>query len=183
MKQFLNKFWPGILGLVFLAMTFGATVVLVRNHLDQETGEDHFLQLSTDMKFVIKPNHNNVNIVVLRLKNPGLTDTNPYEVQVLDGNNILVSEKFSGANVGDPSDLRIQFSPLGMVKNKLLTLVLRPLSTSTRPLQIGVTQSEGISYQAFYRDTRFPEAVIKNLDDIRFLVIWGGTIAVLIFLL
>lgn len=180
MKQLVSKLWALILGLLVLLLAVVILQLAVRNHLDQETDLDHFEQLTQVREFTFFPKHDGINIVVLRLKNPGLTNVDPYEFQIELDKVLLTTQKFSGVNAGDPSDLRIQFAPLVSTLGKQLSIKIVPLAKSTQPLQIGISKNGGLSRQLFYRGGPNQE-LFSHLNDLWFLLLWGGTIVVLMY--
>ncbi len=179
MTRFVNRFWSLGLGIAFLGAAFLTTALLVKNHLDQETGGEAFLPITEDLRFSFTPLHDNINILVLRLRNPGQLNKDPYEVQILQGDTVLVSQQFSGINVRD-SDLRIQFPPLPNTQGDNLDILLRPLSKADHPIQVARNQQGRLSFQAFYRSNQITESFFTKLGDLRFLLLWGVTIVVLL---
>lgn len=180
MKRFLSKFVGLFLGILFVGVCIFSTTVLVKNHIEQDIGVDDFIQITENMNFNFLVEHDNLNIVVLRMKNQGIANKSKYEIEIRDGDKSLVTQIISGSNVGDPSDLRIQFSPVADTKNKLLTIFLRPLEKSNDPLKIGINKQGHISLQTFYREHSIQPEFFAHFKDLWFLVVWGGTIALLI---
>ncbi len=180
MKRFLIKFIGLLVGMLVVGGCIFSTTILVKNHLEQDIGVDDFIQITDNMNFNFLVEHGNLNIVVLRMKNPGIANRSKYEIEIKDGDKSLVKQIISGSNVGDPSDLRIQFSPVANTKNKVLTIYLNPLEKSNDPLKIGINKKGNISLQTFYREHSIQPEFYTKLKDLWFLVVWGGTIILLL---
>lgn len=180
MTRWLSKTWALGLGIGVLVLSLLVTSAIVRNHLDQESGGEVYVPITKEMIFNFTPKHDNVNIIILRLKNVAILNSDAYSMQIMSGSEVLVSQDFSGINVGDPSDLRFQFAPIPNTANKPLTLVVKPKSESSIPLKILVSEQGNVSFQVFYRQRSFPAEWFSKIKDLRFLTLWGVTIAILL---
>lgn len=127
-------------------------VFTVRNRLDFETYQVRYEQLDGTFKHSYMPKHNNLNIIILHLKNPGLINKDAYKFNILDSSgSVIVSQTFTGFNVGDPADLRMQFDPITDSGNKNLILKLDSQSSNYNPILVGVDENNGIAFSSYYK--------------------------------
>jgi hypothetical protein len=151
----MSKYW--ILSfLTSAAVIFGCLALItftVKNRLDFETYQVKFEKLNGVFEQSYRPRHNNLNIIVLHLKNPGLVNRDTYKFSILNsGGSIIVSQAFTGFNVGDPTDLRLQFDPITDSGNKNLILKLDSLSSNYDPILVGVDENNNIAFSSYYRE-------------------------------
>lgn len=147
----------------------------IRNRLDLDVPSDHPIPITKTMVTAYTPSHDQINIIRLRLKNSRLIDTGQYRLSLLDSSgDVIKAVDFSGRNVGDPSDLRLQFPPL---QNSLAitSIELKPLSSDPQ-LQVYIDSSDNISFTAYYREPgglKWPNLSFISAD-LGFFFIWFG---------
>ncbi len=160
----MSKYW--VLSFITSFCLIGISLIVVaftvKNHLERETPQVRFESLYESKDYSFTTFHNNLNIIVLHLKNPGLENKDTYKFSIVGPAGILVSQTFTGFNVGDPSDLRFQFEPIRNAdKNKLTIRLEAPLGVS-KPLSLGVDENGEIAFASYYRT----ESKMNTLIDI-----------------
>lgn len=103
------------LGLIFF-FVFLLSPIFIREKFDinREGGQATF-NLSTGKIFTqkIEDEFPNLNSISLQLKNPMINNNSEITVDIYDSNNnILQKNIFFGSNVGDPSWVKLKFTPL-----------------------------------------------------------------------
>lgn len=158
---------------IFFTLCLSLIWITVRNRLDIQTNGDHFDHLNRSLQVSFTPRNNNLNIIILHFKNPNLQNTENYTFSLTGPQNeILYQTQFSGRNIGDPSDLRFQFSPIPNSKDIPLTITLKPNSTIS-PVQVLVDRSGEVAYQAYYRTSFSPKSPLNYIStDPIFFIIW-----------
>jgi hypothetical protein len=150
----MSKYWIFALTVCF-CFIFGSIAMLtftVRNRLDYEKYPVRYENLYDKIEYSYIPKHNNLNIILLHLKNPGLENKDKYNFSILNSDgNTIVSQIFSGGNVGDPSDLKLQFYPINNSDGQNLTIRLEKLSSENVPILVGVDENGVMTFSSFYR--------------------------------
>jgi len=166
---------------LFLLINLLISVFLVRNRLDVQTYGVGFKNLDKPLTFNFIPMHDNINIFVFTMKNPGLENKERFSMKVYNNNRILLRNvDFSGFNIGDPVDLKLQFEPIADVKDQTLVIEITGESYS-KPIQINVDDNGNPSLRSYYRTSNKNEAFTewingwgdKIVSNIGFFLIWG----------
>lgn len=188
----MDKYWRivfiiafGILALAFMISLFG-----VRNRLDSKRSVESFAKLEEPVEVELVPKHNFLNIIVVTLKNSNLQSTDQFRFSLAEGDTILRQVDFSGRNVGDPSDVRLQFSPVEDSKNKKLVFRIQNLTNSSKDaIYIGIDKLGRPAYSSYFRTLNKREVVAsvvhewgENLsDNSLFFISWIVLLALIIF--
>ncbi|MEK7090942.1 MAG: hypothetical protein AAB887_00360 [Patescibacteria group bacterium] len=136
-----------------------------RNRLDTEVSGSSYLPLVETRPITFTPIHSGLNIILLRMKNPNLADTSDFVFTLKDQANQTVRElNFSGRNIGDPSDVRLQFTPILDSANQPLTLTIISPSTSVK-IENG--------FRAYYRTSGLSLNLAPLTRDPVFMVVWA----------
>jgi len=99
------------------------------------------------------------------MKNPDLSDTSGFVFTISTATGqVLRQVNFSGRNIGDPSDIRLQFAPISDSVNQPLTLT----TTSSSP---SVKIENG--FRAYYRTSGLSLNLAPLTRDPLFMVVWG----------
>ena len=171
---------------IFLVMF--VSVFLVRNRMDTRVFGEKFIHLNEKNEFRIKSNHNNLNILIIPLKNPALGDDGEYLFQVIEGGNVIREISFRGSNVGDPSDVRFQFEPIPGSAGKDYGVKFFIASGKT-DLLVNVNSENDLSTQSYYRPQSLMvkvEGVISNWgryikNNMVFFALWLGGLVLLAY--
>lgn len=164
----MSKYWIFAITITF-CLIVGSVITItfsVRNRLDLETYPVKYENLYDSMEYLFTPDHNNLNIVVLHLKNPGLENNDTYKFSIMSEGSTIISQYFTGFNVGDPADLRFQFDSITDSADKNLILRLDSQTKDDTPILVGVDDNGRLAFSSYYRTTNkfngFVE-IIKNL--------------------
>ena len=154
-KNNLIWFFSLFLGVFLLLGSFLVPWLAVKNRFDgSQPQRDLFLSLNSSqiLNQTFTAEHDFINIIILYFKNPGLANKEEY-LFTLKGINgeVLVSQPFSGYNIGDPSDIRFQFEPLVGSKGKKYTIELTTDSKTEPSIGVGAEEKKGLSYSVYYR--------------------------------
>lgn len=150
----MNKpLWLSLPFVALLLVVFPITLS-VRNRLDDRTYGVRFSKIQDDVERQITPQHNNLNIVILELKNPGLQNKGEFGFYLKDiEGKTLRQSNFSGFNTGDPSALRIQFDPIPNSKGQTLIMQIKKLSDQAPALSIATDKDNKITFATYYKTT------------------------------
>ena len=163
---------------LFIITSLFVTVFLVRNRLDAQYFGERFVKVDKPFKFRFTPIHDNINILIIPLKNPGLINKSEFSLRIYsDGDNIR-EISFSGYNVGDPSDVKFQFEPITNSKDKNLDVEIIS-NDYQNPILIN-TDINGPSFRAYYRSINKKEVIgewvnawgKRFINNIPFFVSW-----------
>lgn len=154
--------------LLFLGpLIVGAALILAsvasRNRLDTEVPGTSYLPLSEIKPFTFTPKYSGLNIILLRMKNPNLADTSEFVLTINRAGQTLRQLNFSGRNIGDPSDIRLQFAPIPDSAGQLLTLTITSPSTSVK-IENG--------FRAYYRTSGLSLNLAPLTRDPVFMAVW-----------
>ncbi len=154
-----------LLGPIIVLVALVLASVASRNRLDVEVPGNSYLPLAEIRPFTFTPQHSGLNIILLRMKNPDLADVSDFVFTVSDASGqVLRQLNFSGRNIGDPSDVRLQFTPIPGSANQLLTLAIASPSKSVK-IENG--------FRAYYR-TSGPSLNLAPLTrDPVFMAVWA----------
>ena len=175
----------------FFAINFIISLFLVRNRFDSQQRGTNFRQVKEELKTTVVPRHDFINILMITLKNPGLVNKGEYELEILDENeNVIRKMNFSGFNVGDPSDLKFQFSPIEDSNGRKLMVVLRGKVPSGDPIFIDSNENGEIAYRLYYRSTNKMATLTgltsewkeKFLNNLIFFISWFIFLTILVWL-
>jgi hypothetical protein len=129
--------WLGLVVSVVFLSAFG-----VRKTIDvAQTEGDLLFQIwgSKEVGQTFRARQNNLDIIILDLKNPALKNQQPifFRLREVGAGQDLVEVKINGLNIGDPSSVRFQFSPIpdSAGKNYYFYLV-SPASTEKEPIEV-----------------------------------------------
>ena len=142
---------------LFIVSSLFVTVFLVRNRLDTQYFGERFVQVDKPFKFSFTPNHDNINILIIPLKNPGLINKSEFSLRIYSNGNIIREIDFSGYNVGDPSDVKFQFEPITGFRNEVLDIEISS-SDYQNPILIN-TDKNGPAFRAYYRSINKKEVI------------------------
>jgi hypothetical protein len=171
-----------VIVILFLIGVFISTF-LVRNRLDNQLSGSKYELLIGPIESDISVANDNFNILMLTLKNPNIENQENISFQLLEDGQVVRELHFSGSNVGDPSDIRLQFAPIPDSAGNDYKVKLS-ISESNKPLSVFVGDDGSIAYRAYYRSTDKPLA-LKNLitsfvsrlfSDMVFVGIWASLI-------
>ncbi len=164
--------------ILFLIGVFISTF-LVRNRLDNQFNGSKYELLYGSIEGSIVVGNDNFNILMLTLKNPNIENQENISFQLLEEGQVIRELHFSGSNVGDPSDVRLQFAPIPDSAGNTYQVKLS-ISESNRPISYFAGDDGNIAYRAYYKSTNRPLA-LKNLttsfvsrlfSDMVFIGIW-----------
>ncbi|KKQ98081.1 MAG: hypothetical protein UT23_C0005G0004 [Candidatus Woesebacteria bacterium GW2011_GWA1_39_12] len=142
---------------LFIFSSLFVTVFLVRNRLDTQYFGERFVKIEKPFRFSFTPNHDNINILIIPLKNPGLINKSEFNLRIFSEDNIIREINFSGYNVGDPSDVKFQFEPITNTKNEDLDIEISS-DDYQNPILIN-TDNNRPSFRAYYRSINKKEII------------------------
>ena len=128
-----------ILAVFLILLVFAGSllisVLLVRNRLDiSQSKQNNYLPLLAgqviSQKFTAK--HDFLNIITVNLNNPGLINRDEYIFALKsEKGETLFEQTFNGFNIGDPGQVRFQFSPIRDSQDKryILQIVSKGFSS------------------------------------------------------
>jgi len=176
---------PIILSIFLIVAIFACglfiSVFLVRNRLDNQVFGDRFLPLNEVNRVEITPTLNNLNIIILTLKNPNIENDEDFVFELRHKEDeVIRSMSFKGANVGDPSDIRFQFEPIADSKSRryILSIITEE---SEKSVSVKVDDQDRLVYRSYYRSINEIQS-LKNFanrfgsnisNDLGFLMLWG----------
>lgn len=206
----MNKL-PWLLALFVIILSLVAILFLplgIKNRLDTRQSERNDFLTLADKKITqgIKVKHDQLNIIILNFRNPNFENHSQFRFQLLsESGEIVVDQLFSGYNLGDPSDLRFQFSPIQQSKEKDYSIILEALSPlETPPVSVAVktgnlkdwkpiSLSDGkidktLSFSAYYHASNkkvvmvdFIKGIISKItDDYFFFIGWFLALALVL---
>mgnify|MGYP001590014999 CR=1 FL=1 len=142
---------------------------LIKNKLEYSVSGNKSFPLERPMETTFHPTHSGLNIIVLRLQNPQLMDYNTYTVSLLgEAGNTIKKLEFNAQNVGDPSNIRLQFDPVSN-STDIRTLRIDPVSGGK--LHVYIDDSDQISFTAYYRASTF-QISWPQFSDLAFFAVW-----------
>ena len=168
--------------ILFLIGVFISTF-LVRNRLDNQFNGSKYELLFGSIEGDIVVTNDNFNILMLTLKNPNIENQENISFQLLKDGQVVRELHFFGSNVGDPSDVRLQFAPIPDSAGNDYKVKLS-ISESNKPLSVFVGDDGSIAYRAYYRSTNkllviqyFVTSFVSRLfSDMVFVGIWASLI-------
>lgn len=153
------------LGPLIVAAALILASVASRNRLDTEAPGTSYLPFAESRPFTFTPKHSGLNIILLRMKNPDLADTSDFVFTIGDSTGQTLRRlNFSGRNIGDPSDVRLQFDPILNSSGQPLTLAVSSPSKSVK-LENG--------FRAYYRTSGLSVNLAPFTRDPVFMVLWA----------
>jgi hypothetical protein len=114
MKKILNYLLIEIVVIFFFVFLLSPIFIREEFGINREGGQATF-NLSSGQTFtqIISQHPSNLDSISLQLKNPQIKNNSELTVDIDDLNNSLLQEfTFYGANVGDPSWIKLKFKPL-----------------------------------------------------------------------
>ena len=169
--------WLIIVGLLILLLgsVFGVMVFGVRNRVNTKVDGYRFEILNEPIEAELKSKNNYLNIIMLRMKNPGIENDGVFKFELFDEKGNRAREiKFGGMNIGDPGDMRFQFDPIPDSKDKLYKIVITP-DEALPIVSIEVSSESELSYTSYFRTINKSLAVrsfVSLLKD-KFIVNFG----------
>lgn len=145
----------------FITVSFFMSTFLVKNRISKINYGESYIQLLRPLKFTLNADSKNINIVKLTMKNQGMANSSTFHFDVYSQSNLVRSLSFSGNNVGDPSDLKLQFDPV--VTDGIFTFVISS-DDYTNPVLINVDDMGDPSYWIYYRTSDKKSAVSSLLS-------------------
>ncbi len=159
------------LPVLFVLGVLSTVSVFIKNKVDYEIQAHKSFPLERPMETAYTPSHNGLNIIVLRLQNPQLLDSSTYTLSFLDSSKKVIKQiEFNAKNVGDPSDLRLQFEPIPNSKD-IRSVRLTP-PTPKDKLHVYIDDADRISFTSYYRSPFFSIALPK-ISDFMFFIVWA----------
>ena len=180
MKKISNPFL--VSSFIFVALFLVGVLIsvfLVRNRLDNQFNGSKYELLLRSYEADVAVKNSNFNILIITLKNPNLENQENISFQLFEGNKIIRELQFSGSNVGDPSDVRLQFAPIPDSGEKSYLIKLET-TESKKPISIYTADNGRLAYKSYFRSTNKPLA-LKNFTtsfiarlflDMTFLALW-----------
>jgi hypothetical protein len=168
---------------------FGVSVFGVRNRIDSQIAGEKFEILKEKKETQFTANNNYLNIVIFRMKNPGIENNGEFSFELKNENDEVIREiKFRGMNVGDPSDMRFQFDPVENSKDKTYKIVLKP-DDSKPTVSVEVSSDNKISYKSYFRTLNKGQAASsfiallesKVKANSKFFIFWGLSLVLVIY--
>lgn len=172
--------------LLFIVIVFVGISLITKNRPGPQASTTRYVPLTTSYSTTITNPPMGLNIIYVPFRNPGLQNSDSFQISLTDPTSTLASLNFSGANLGDPTDLRFQFAPQSIISP--LRLVLTPKSQSTPDLLVGVDATGSLAYRTYFR----PASVLTRLQtdvtalisrlvvDWPFLVVWALTLGLVV---
>jgi len=145
--------WPVVIISIILliAVVFAIQIFGVRNRIDTSVTAYKFEVLDSPVSGMLKSNNNFLNILMLRMKNPGIENNGVFKFELLDNQGNQVRQiSFGGMNIGDPGDLRFQFESIPDSAGKEYRIILTP-DDSEPTVFVEVSKEEEISYTSYFR--------------------------------
>jgi len=150
----INKLiWPVVLlaCVVLIGVIFAINVFGVRNRVDSFSPGDKFEVLIGQKTRKLASKNNFLNIVMLRMKNPGIVNDGAFNFQLIDeGGDVVRQLDFHGMNIGDPGDLRFQFEPITDSAGKEYEILITA-DDSQPTVSIDVNKDSEIAYTSYFR--------------------------------
>lgn len=154
-----------LLGPIIVLAALTLASLASRNRLETEVPGSSYLPISESHPATFTPRHQGLNIILLRMKNPDLADTSNFVFTFSNSaGQVLRQLNFSGRNIGDPSDVRLQFDPIPNSAGQSLTLTVASPSKSVK-LENG--------FRAYYRTTGLSLNLAPLARDPIFMVLWA----------
>lgn len=177
---------------VYLVLIFGifsvfATLFLaglvIHNRLDSGRPMSHFAVFGGTKEFLLTPENNFLNILVLIFRNSDLSNNDNLVFTLLSANDKkLRTIDFSGRNIGYYQEVRFQFDPIPNSKGEKLKVRLESLESDPRstPIKIGLSNDEELAFTSYYRPENrtgiftniLTNFVKKVFEDVGFFVSW-----------
>ncbi len=185
----MNKVWMQVFSIILfvILLTFAVSMLAARNRLDTQFSGSRFTSFDGAMERAFTPKNNNLNIIIISLKNPGLENTDDFKISLIEENGqTLRTMDFSGRNFGDPGDIRFQFEPIVNSANKKLIVRIEKLETSgSKIVGIQVDKEDNLAFASFHRliDKKntargFVTVWKSNVqDNIFFFVFWAAILS------
>lgn len=174
--------------LLLLSGVFGVMVFGVRNRVNTKVDGYKFEILDDTKEAWVQSNNNYLNIIMLRMKNPGIENMGDFKFELLDEESNLVREiKFNGMNIGDPGDMRFQFEPIVDSFGKEYKIEITP--DGAQPLvSIEVGKDGNMSYTSYFKTVNKTQATqsflkliqSKIVSNILFFSAWSAMLLGLI---
>lgn len=156
---------PFLFGPIIVLAALSLASLASRNRLETEVPGSSYLPISEIRPATFTPRHQGLNIILLRMKNPDLADTSDFIFTLSNSaGQVLRQLNFSGRNIGDPSDVRLQFDPIPDSAGQTLTLAVSSPSKSVK-LENG--------FRAYYRITGFSLNLAPLARDPVFIILWA----------
>ena len=165
--------------LIFIIKSLFVSVYLVRNRLDTQNFGERFAEINKPYNFSFTPRHNNLNIIIFPLKNPGLINKNEFTLKIYSQTELIREMKFSGYNIGDSSDVKFQFEPIANSGSNALNVEIASNSYQN-PIFINTGKDNKPSFRAYFRSLNKNEAVSdwqyswqdRLVQNFPFFIIW-----------
>lgn len=175
---------------ISILVLFGLMVFssLLLNNRAEKRGFVHLYEKMQDSEtYKVSSAHDNLNIFIIRLKNPALSYDGPVQFSLSENGVLLRSVDLNGFNVGDPSDVRVQFEPIADSANKSYELTVY----AQGELMKGVSSDGEIALDIYYRTNNKLNSLAlsigilftKLFGDFRFLSIWAVTVSSTLWIL
>ena len=149
-----------LLGAVFSVLIFG-----VRNRVNTAVAGDKYEILDKPITASLVNSNNYLNIIMLRMKNPGIENNGFFVFELIDETGYAVRKiDFRGMNIGDPGDMRFQFEPIENSAGKEYRISVTP-DDSQPMVSIEVSKDGEISYTSYFRTINKPLAA-KSLTNL-----------------
>jgi hypothetical protein len=190
-KPTIFKFWVLFVLVpiaVFFLFIYTFLVIGVKNRIDTQNNGQSYVSFNKQATGDIIPRNDYLNIIILRMRNIGIANADDFKFDIYDPNNEMIREiTFNGKNVGDPSDVRLQFTPIENSKGGNYKFILTSEGLG-QSILVGIDNSRKLSYTAYYRTANKSNSVrsivfdfvSRAFKDIGFFVIWLLLLSVII---
>lgn len=148
------KPWPLtiLIAVALICLGFFISLFGVRNRLDAQVFGGKFLEIRDSVETTFIPKHDFLNIIILAFKNPSLDNKGNFKFRIFDENGTVLREvDFSGRNIGDPSNVRVQFEPLPRSAGKNLTLHVERTTADQPLVSIATGDKDEVAFASYYR--------------------------------
>lgn len=109
---------------------------------------------------------NYLNSISVYLKNPSLHSKDNVTIEVLDSQqNTIEKLETSGISIGDPSWIKLKFSPINSKKGDVYILKISSNSLKDNNLYIyGSPIDNSINFKTTYKNNKFTQSLKENLN-------------------
>lgn len=168
---------------LWLVLVWGSQVGLakiIKNRPDQRVPATAYIPVSSELSAQIVPRHNNLNILLIPVRNFLAHDKNQYLLTVQKQGQVIRQLQFPGNVVGGQAELRMQFEPIADSQDQTLKLSLKPLAANDG-FQAGINPQSFLGFSSLYRQEGWSWLGVHNFidylfSDKLFLVIWLGLV-------
>lgn len=112
-----------------------------------------FVQIPKNIKSEFLAKYKGLERIEILFNNPGLVSEDDYLVSIYDRqNNLIVSQKLNGFNIGDPGIFRIDLpQKIQDSYNKVFYIDIEAVNVSDNNLVLGVYSNDQIAVESYYK--------------------------------